>query len=180
MAAILLTLEAMNRSKFLGKVLLAFSAYLIYLIQISSPVIATELDPKWNYPVLDHQISRGFDRPSENWLAGHRGIDFAATLDQEVLAVGSGTVIFAGLLAEKGVVVISHGLIRTTYEPVSAKVSIGQNVKTGEVIGYVSTGISHCSNKEKVWCLHLGAIRDGKYLNPLLLVHPRVRLLPIN
>lgn len=134
---------------------------------------------KWILPTSQKSPSRNFEPPSQNWLAGHRGIDFRVELNQEVLSAGAGTVIFADQLAGKGVVVISHGLIRTTYEPVTALVEVGQQVQAGQVIGQLSFGVSHCATEEKVWCLHWGAIRNGKYLNPLLLVYPKVRLLPL-
>lgn len=134
---------------------------------------------KWVLPTSQKLPSRNFEPPAQNWLAGHRGIDFKVQLDQKVLSAGAGTVIFADQLAGKGVVVISHGLIRTTYEPVTALVEVGQQVQAGQVIGQISFGVSHCATEEKVWCLHWGAIRNGKYLNPLLLVYPKVRLLPL-
>lgn len=135
--------------------------------------------PKWVLPTSQKTPSRNFEPPAQNWLAGHRGIDFRVQLNQEVFAAGTGTVVFADQLAGKGVVVVNHGLIRTTYEPVIAIVEVGQQVQTGQVLGHVGLGVSHCANEEEVWCLHWGAIRNGKYLNPLLLVYPKVRLLPI-
>lgn len=133
----------------------------------------------WTYPSSEKHVSRPFEPPAQNWLAGHRGIDFPAKVGDRVMASGSGTVIYAGPLANKGVVVINHGLIRTTYEPVAPSVSVGDLVSVGQVIGTVQPGISHCATEATAWCLHWGAIRNGKYLNPLLLVNPRVRLLPL-
>jgi murein DD-endopeptidase MepM/ murein hydrolase activator NlpD len=85
---------------------------------------------------------------------------------------------FAGLVAGKGVVVIRHGAIRTTYEPVTASVLVGSKVRVGDVIGTLSAGESHCSTQTSVSCLHWGLIRGETYLNPLGLVKKRVRLLP--
>lgn len=143
-------------------------------------VNALEPSPNWTYPIENKKVSRPFEPPLQNWLAGHRGIDFLATTNTEVHSVGYGTVIYAGALAGKGVVVISHGIVRTTYEPVNAIVEVGDEVSPGQLIGTLEIGESHCSTENQVFCLHLGAIRDGKYLNPLLLIRPRVRLLPLN
>lgn len=154
---------------------------IIVLIATSSPVAkASEPSPNWTYPIENKKVFRPYEPPLQNWLAGHRGIDFAATVNTEVHSVGFGTVIYAGPLASKGVVVINHGLVRTTYEPINAVVSVGDEVTPGQLIGTLEVGESHCSTETEVFCLHLGAIRDGKYLNPLLLIRPRVRLLPLN
>jgi hypothetical protein len=97
---------------------------------------------------------------------------------RQVLAAGNGVVTFAGLVAGKGVVVIKHGKLRTTYEPVTASVTVGSRVRVGDVIGTLSPGESHCSTQTTVSCLHWGLLRGEKYLNPLSLVQKRVRLLP--
>jgi murein DD-endopeptidase MepM/ murein hydrolase activator NlpD len=87
-------------------------------------------------------------------------------------------VTFAGSLAGKGVVVIKHGPVRTTYEPVTASVLVGSKVKVGELIGKLAPGQSHCATQATVSCLHWGLIRGDQYLNPLFLVKKQVRLLP--
>jgi murein DD-endopeptidase MepM/ murein hydrolase activator NlpD len=159
---------------------LTFSFIVLITIASAPKVNALEPNPNWTYPIENKKVVRPYEPPLQNWLAGHRGIDFAAPVNTEVHSVGFGTVIYAGPLASKGVVVINHGLVRTTYEPVKAVVSIGDEVKPGQLIGTLEIGESHCSTQTEVFCLHLGAIRDGKYLNPLLLIKPRVRLLPLN
>lgn len=146
---------------------------------LAPQVQADEVKPNWVLPSAQIKTSRPFEPPAQNWLAGHRGVDFRGQVGDEVFAAGSGVVVFASNLAGKGVVVISHGLVRTTYEPVSAVVQVGDSVIVGQLIGNLAAGESHCSTTETVWCFHWGAIRNGKYLNPLLLVYPRVRLLPI-
>jgi len=141
----------------------------------SSPALATT---QWGWPINPAHISAGFDRPPKNWLPGHRGVDLVGRSGDQVLAAGNGVVDFAGLVAGKGVVVIRHGAFRTTYEPVTAAVTVGSKVRVGDVIGTLSPGESHCSIQTSVSCLHWGLIRGETYLNPLLLVQKRVRLLP--
>jgi murein DD-endopeptidase MepM/ murein hydrolase activator NlpD len=133
---------------------------------------------QWDWPMKPARLSAGFDRPAQNWLPGHRGVDLIGKSGDKVLAAGNGVITFAGLVAGKGVVVIKHGKLRTTYEPVTASVTIGSRVRVGDVIGTLSAGESHCSSKATVSCLHWGLIRGEKYLNPLSLVQKRVRLLP--
>lgn len=141
----------------------------------SSPALAAS---QWGWPIDPAHISAGFDRPPKNWLPGHRGVDLVGRSGDQVLAAGNGVVDFAGLVAGKGVVVIRHGAIRTTYEPVTASVLVGSKVRVGDVIGTLTAGESHCSTQTSVSCLHWGLIRGETYLNPLGLVKKRVRLLP--
>ena len=133
---------------------------------------------QWGWPMNPARLSSGFDRPAQNWLPGHRGVDLIGQGGDKVLAAGNGVITFAGLVAGKDVVVIKHGKLRTTYEPVTASVTVGSRVRVGDVIGTLVPGESHCSSKTTVSCLHWGLIRGEKYLNPLSLVQKRVRLLP--
>jgi len=138
----------------------------------------TNAAKRWDWPMKPARLSAGFDRPAQNWLPGHRGIDLVGRSGDKVFAAGNGVVTFAGTLAGKGVIVINHGKLRTTYEPVTASVVVGSQVKVGELIGILSPGESHCASKRTANCLHWGLIQGEKYLNPLMLVKKPVRLLP--
>ncbi len=126
-------------------------------------------------PVVD----RGFEPPRSAYGAGHRGVDLRAALGAPVLAAGAGQVSYAGLLAGRGVVTVTHpdGL-RTTYEPLTVAVRVGQAVGAGGVLGHLATG--HASCRPGTVCLHWGLLRGQTYLDPLSLVVPtRMRLLPL-
>ena len=117
-----------------------------------------------------------FIPPPTRFGAGHRGVDLAAADGTSVRAAADGTVIFAGVLVDRGVVSIDHGALRTTYEPVSASVVAGQHVRAGAVIGTVQPGHARCVPAS---CLHWGARVNGAYVDPMLLLAPlRVRLKP--
>jgi pyruvate/2-oxoglutarate dehydrogenase complex dihydrolipoamide acyltransferase (E2) component len=94
-----------------------------------------------------------------------------------VRAAGPGRISYAGLLAGRGVVVVSHGDLRTTYEPVSAVVRVGQQVAAGQVIGQLAAGHAGC----RPACLHWGLLRGTLYLDPVRLITrgPSV-LLPVD
>lgn len=126
----------------------------------------------------DPDIVRSFDPPEHRWLAGHRGIDLAAPVGAEVRATAAGRVTFAGQLAGRGVMVVDHGDVRTTYEPVTALRGLGEEIGAGEVIGRLEPG--HDCHRPGTTCLHLGLRRGEAYLDPtVLLGTPRpVRLLP--
>lgn len=121
-------------------------------------------------------VLRPFDRPAQNWLPGHRGVDLPLPVGAEVLAAGDGTVAFAGVVAGTPVVSIDHpDGIRTTYQPVFAHLAEGDQVMAGAVIGR----LAHPADE---WPgLHWGARVGEEYLNPLgLLSAPVIRLKPVD
>ncbi|GAB2624493.1 hypothetical protein Aab01nite_18230 [Paractinoplanes abujensis] len=130
------------------------------------------------WPVVPPEVTRAFDPPAQPWLAGHRGVDLAGPPLTAVRSAGPGTVLFAGGLAGRGVVSIAHaGGLRTTYEPVTATVSVGDVVAQGDPIGLLQTGHAGCPAAA---CLHWGLRRGSLYLDPLALLGlGRVRLLPV-
>ncbi len=141
------------------------------------PAVST---PTWAAPIgPPTRIIRAFDRPTPNWLPGHRGVDLAAIAGQPVKAAGPGRIVWSGLIVGRGVVVISHANgLRTTYEPVTGSAPVGQIVRAGDVIGHIEGGQSHCGGP--VWCLHWGLRRGREYLNPLLVLKlGRPRLIPV-
>ena len=67
--------------------------------------------------------------------------------------------------------------LRTTYQPVTARVARGDVVRQGDVLGMLETGAGHCF---PATCLHWGLRRGSTYLDPLTwLGAVRVRLLPV-
>ena len=122
-------------------------------------------------------VVRGFEPPTTPWGSGHRGVDLLGQPGQAVRTALGGTVTFAGTLAGRGVVVVSHGATRTTYEPVAAGVAVGDILQTGGVLGTLQSGLSHCFPRT---CLHWGLVEGETYLDPLsLLGLGPVRLLPL-
>lgn len=118
-----------------------------------------------------------FDPPAEEWGAGHRGVDLSGRVGQPVRSALPGMVTFAGRLAGRGVVVVDHGATRTTYEPVTAAVGLGDVVLAGDELGTLELFGSHCFPSA---CLHWGLLEGESYLDPLSLVGAGpVRLLPL-
>lgn len=112
-------------------------------------------------PPVPGSVLRGFQVGPSPWSAGHRGVDLSAAPGDEVRAAADGVVHFTGSVAGIRSVSIDHGGVRTTYTPVRAKVSQGDVVATGQVIGHLTTG--HCA----VGCLHLGLTDGQDYFDPL-------------
>ena len=123
-------------------------------------------------------MARGFDPPASRYGTGHRGVDLSSSAGAAVRASAAGRVTYAGRLAGRGVVVVTHGSLRTTYEPVVAAVRVGQAVALGEVVGRLSVGHAGCPTQA---CLHWGLRRGEEYLDPVRLVaRGPVRLLPLD
>lgn len=136
-------------------------------------------DGAFGWPLLPgpDEVVHGFHPPDDPWGAGHRGVDLAGRNGQSVHSAGAGTVTFAGMVAGRGVVTVTHpGGLRTTYEPVHTFVAVGQAVGAGDVIGTLGLVGGHCLPRA---CLHWGLLRGRTYLDPLSLVGAGpVRLLP--
>jgi murein DD-endopeptidase MepM/ murein hydrolase activator NlpD len=134
---------------------------------------------QWQWPLAPRPpMVRAFLPPATTYGAGHRGVDLAGRPGQQVLAVDAGTVAHVGVLGGRGTVTVLHASgLRSTYEPVDGSVSRGQVVAQGQVVGTLATAGSHCAPRA---CLHLGAVRGGSYVDPLVLLERRrVRLLPL-
>ncbi len=120
-------------------------------------------------------VVTGFDPPDVAWGAGHRGVDLSGSPEDTVVAPAGGVVIFAGVVAGRPVVVVSHGELRSTLEPVEASVPVGTRVSAGDPVGVLVAGHA-CSAPA---CLHWGLKRGEDYLDPLAFVTgSEVRLLP--
>jgi murein DD-endopeptidase MepM/ murein hydrolase activator NlpD len=156
----------------------------------SSDPVAAPGGGKWPLRPRPDVVAR-FQAPATRWGAGHRGVDLLGRPGQAVHSSLAGRVAFAGTLAGRGVVVVDHGARRTTYEPVEARVSLGEQVAAGAVLGRLQSGGSHCFPRT---CLHWGLIVSGPggtpgtsdgsgdhYVDPLTLVGAGpVRLYPLS
>lgn len=156
-------------------------ALLVLLLTLGAtgPPAGADTDPVGVWPLrpAPPAVEAGFDPPDSAWGAGHRGVDLLGRAGQRVLAALPGTVTFAGVLAGRGVVVVDHGGTRTTYEPVTAAVPVGEDVAAGDPVGHLELVGSHCWPRA---CLHWGWVRGETYLDPLRLVGGGpVRLLPL-
>jgi len=161
-----------------------------------SPVSAAGVGPDLERGAADHgpwgsplppagerpHVVHEFDPPEQDWGSGHRGVDLHSDSGGAVLAAGAGEVTFAGNVADKPVVTVTHGSLRTTYEPVLPVVRRGQQVQVGDRIGLLADRAGHCEPRS---CLHWGLRQGDEYLDPLTLLgspdagQGPVRLLPL-
>ncbi|MCF4006384.1 M23 family metallopeptidase [Corynebacterium uropygiale] len=138
------------------------------------PTAAAYVDPTTGRPSA-RKVLRPFDKPAQNWLPGHRGVDLDAPIGSDILAAEDGAVAFVGVVAGTPTLSIDHADgIRTTYQPVHAVVERGAQVKEGQLIGRLGHPFDGYPG------LHWGAKRGEDYLNPLsLLDAPVIRLKPV-
>ena len=166
----------MRKKQALTALIVGLTAFLLWLSTNSW----AQPRPMWEFPLLPTpRLARGFEPPAHNWLPGHRGVDLRAESGQAVLAPESGVITYASNLAGRGVIVIKHGQLRSTYEPVTSQLKIGDQVTRGDKIGRLECGTSHCCQGRQVKCLHWGLLRGKQYVNPLSKVEVHIRLLPI-
>lgn len=145
-------------------------------VGISEPQLDVEL-------MLPHPggVAKAFSAPDHDYGPGHRGVDLAATAGDPVRAAAPGRITFVGMVAGRPVITLDHGRgITTTYEPVQATRSRGEQVTAGELLGTLAAG-SHAGGGTG---LHWGLRRGGKYFDPMLHLAPSasvgpVRLLPL-
>jgi murein DD-endopeptidase MepM/ murein hydrolase activator NlpD len=93
---------------------------------IASPTITSEFGYRVD-PILNRRLL-------------HAGADFRANTGQPIWAAAAGKVVFAGVMTGYGnVVIVDHGNSLATLYAHQSKigVSVGQQVKKGQVIGYV-------------------------------------------
>jgi murein DD-endopeptidase MepM/ murein hydrolase activator NlpD len=121
--------------------------------------------------------------PAHGWLSGafggrrdpftgrpgmHQGIDISTDRGNPVYATADGTVASAGRAGEYGnLIVLNHAFgLSTRYGHLSRfNVGVGQQIKRGDIIGFVgSTGRSTGSH------LHYEILANGKIINPLQLL----------
>ncbi|MEX2289713.1 MAG: peptidoglycan DD-metalloendopeptidase family protein [Mycobacteriales bacterium] len=160
------------------RVLVLVLLVLVALVGLPAERAVADAGP-WGWPLSGpREVVRGFEPPATRYGAGHRGVDLPSAPGAAVLAAAAGQVSYAGLLAGRGVVVVTHGTLRTTYEPVTAAVRPGAVVALGQPVGQLEPGHAGCTVAA---CLHWGLRRGEQYLDPVRLVERGpVRLLPLD
>jgi len=124
------------------------------VIVIPAAPVGSSTTTAWSAPISGKlTVVRPFIPPPKPWQSGHRGVDLRARVDTVVRAPAPGG-------------------IRTTYEPVSATVTVGQRVRTGTPLGRVAQSKVHRNR------LHWGLKVRGQYVNPLRLLRHRSLLKP--
>jgi len=132
-----------------------------------TPVAAA--DGQFIYPVKGFVMSSGFGWRTAPWHEFHSGVDLAVSCGTPIVAAGDGVVTYAGWNSSLGnYTEISHGTLSTGYgHQSSIVVTVGEQVKQGQLIGYVgSTGLSTGCH------VHFQALNpQGGVFDPRSLIH---------
>jgi hypothetical protein len=130
----------------------------------SSPTSAQRWPHLEYRPPVDAPITERFRPPSTPYGPGNRGVDYATTVGQPVVAAAEGEVVFAGQVGGRLHVVVLHADgLRTTYAFLdTVDVHRGDRVVAGAVVGRASA-----------IGLHFGVRRGDAYLDPLALFDNR-------
>lgn len=126
-------------------------------------------------PPVDAPVSDPFRPPATPYGPGNRGIEYATVPGTLVRAAADGLVVFAGPVAGGLHVTIRHldGVL-TSYSFLAAiRIHEGQAARGGDVVGVAAA------------LLHVGARRDGAYIDPASLWGspvgpPEVHLVPLD
>jgi len=153
---------------------LLVSALSLCLLALPSAAPATSI---WVWPITPAPVVMiPYLAPATPYAAGHRGLDLKTERGSPIVAPAAGVVVFAGVVVDRPVVSIAHaGDLISSFEPMTASVSVGDRVAGGQQIGTVASG-GHCAE-----CLHFGVRLHGAYVSPLLLLGGirRAVLLPL-
>ena len=131
----------------------------------------------WAWPVdAPRTVLAPFRAPAHDYGPGHRGMDIAAALGEQIVSPASGVVAFRGTVVDRPLITIDHGSgYVTTVEPVTSQLKPGDVVEAGAVIGSVAAG-----GHSVPGTLHIGVRLNDEYINPRPLFGevPRAVLLP--
>lgn len=132
------------------------------------------------------RVIRPFEKPTQRWSAGHRGVDLAVPVnDRRVYAPAPGKVVFSGTVVNRKVLVIAHpDGRRSTFEPMDEALPVGTTVAAGDVIGTIAGAADgnserpyrRCSTPCLYWGVRQGGARgdgsgkDAEYINPMSLL----------
>ena len=126
----------------------------------------------WRWPIAG-QVARTFKAPIVQYGPGHRGVDLGAPVGSQVVAPAAGVVVFNGMVARTPTVVLDHGGLASTYQPVASPLKVGTKVAAGAAIGTLTGGWGHCPKT----CLHWGVRNQAGYVDPVGLVRPEMPVL---
>jgi murein DD-endopeptidase MepM/ murein hydrolase activator NlpD len=141
---------------------IGFTKSFFFQFPLSFTKISSEFTKKRWHPVLKR-------------FRAHLGTDFAAPKGRTIYAAGDGRIEFAGIKGGYGkTIIINHGnSYKTLYAHQNAfakGISQGENIKKGELIGYVgNTGLSSGPH------LHLGLYKNGNAIDAMgVIAKPKV------
>jgi murein DD-endopeptidase MepM/ murein hydrolase activator NlpD len=97
---------------------------------------------QWVLPVAGYHLTAGFGESSGLWSSTHTGLDFAAPSGTPIKAIANAVVTstgYDGSYGNKTVLTLDDGTELWFCHQTSFAVSVGQQVRAGDLIGYIGT-----------------------------------------
>ena len=135
--------------------------------QVPAPSLGAERT--MDSPLVGSSVVRQYRQSETPYSAGHRGIDYEATLGQAVFAPAEGKVHFVGEVVNRQLISLDHSQeLLSAFEPVCSQLNEGDSVVSGQLIGEVCEGeASYDPHCQPSICVHFSVRKNGEYLSPL-------------
>jgi murein DD-endopeptidase MepM/ murein hydrolase activator NlpD len=113
----------------------------VLLVAVLAALLVAPVARAWTWPVGGPVLQPFSFDPAHPYAAGeHRGIDIAATAEEEVLAPAAGTVTFSGTVPGSGralTITTDDGFAVTLTHLGSIEIGTGATVAEGQAVGAV-------------------------------------------
>ena len=148
-------------------VVVAVLAALVVAVPVHGGTVHAATAVAYDWPVPGPPVE-GFALVDGGYAAGHRGVDLPVDPGQPVQPMADGLVLWSGVVAGDAWTTVSHadGIV-TSYGPLqpTSRTPLGTPVTRADVLGR-ARGDAHGHAGR----LHVGARRDGRYVDPAVLV----------
>ena len=149
--------------------LLQLASFLAVALSWQVPAPSLGAERTMDSPLVGSSLVREYRQSETPYSAGHRGIDYEATLGQAVFAPADGKVHFVGEVVNRQLISLDHGQeLLSAFEPVCSQLNEGDSVVSGQLIGEVCEGeASYDPHCQPSICVHFSVRKNGEYLSPL-------------
>ena len=151
--------------------LLQLASFLAVALSWQVPAPSLGAERTMDSPLVGSSVVRQYRQSETPYSAGHRGIDYEATLGQAVFAPAEGKVHFVGEVVNRQLISLDHSQeLLSAFEPVCSQLTEGDSVVSGQLIGEVCEGgASYDPHCQPSICVHFSVRKNGEYLSPLRL-----------
>ena len=149
--------------------LLQLASFLAVALSWQVPAPSLGAERTMDSPLVGSSVVRQYLQSETPYSAGHRGIDYEATLGQAVFAPADGKVHFVGEVVNRQLISLDHDQeLLSAFEPVCSQLNEGDSVVSGQLIGEVCEGeASYDPHCQPSICVHFSVRKNGEYLSPL-------------
>lgn len=149
--------------------LLQLASFLAVALSWQVPAPSLGAERTMDSPLVGSSVVRQYRQSETPYSAGHRGIDYEATLGQAVFAPAEGKVHFVGEVVNRQLISLDHDQeLLSAFEPVCSQLTEGDSVVSGQLIGEVCEGgASYDPHCQPSICVHFSVRKNGEYLSPL-------------